>query len=274
MKVINNSTNSHLDEIKELLANSNEVLIASPFLSKTAVGKLKSWLTPGFQLTLVTTLKEKDPDQLRKVPILMELFRLQSKLGFHLRVKIDNQLHGKVYIGQKEAKYTGSIVTSANFTEHGLEKNHEWGICVSDSNDISNIHHQILKDATIELTKKDVKEMQQWIDDNHIEDVEPSTVDVSFINMLKKHVLTYWLKLLGKSPNPVPSTILFGEERHQITFSKRKPTEIKKGDILLAYSVGSQKMISVFKATDEKGELTPFPSSDVERWPTISGARI
>lgn len=93
MKVVNNNTNSHLDEAKDLMANSNMALIASPFISLTAIDKIKNWLTSGFlELTLITTLKEKDPNQLRKIPVLIELLRLKKSRGFRLTVKIDNQL--------------------------------------------------------------------------------------------------------------------------------------------------------------------------------------
>ena len=278
MRVVNNSTNNHLDEIKDLLANSNEALIASPFISPTAIGNMKNWLTSGFQeLSLITTLKEKDPDQLRKVPVLMELFRLKKTLGFHLTVKIDNQLHGKVYIGKKDSNYTGAIVTSANFTENGLENNHEWGFYVNDQNVISDIHYQILEDATVELAEKDLVNMKQWMEENHAEDVKSPTVDVSFIDMIEKPILerrattiggvTYWLKPLGKSPHPVPPTRLFGDEAHQITFTTKNPRGIANGDILLAYSVVSQQMISVFEATDKRGVLTKFANPGDERWP-------
>lgn len=143
MRVVNNNTNSHLDEAKDLMANSNMALIASPFISLTAIDKIKNWLTSGFlELTLITTLKEKDPDQLRKVPVLIELLRLKKSRGFRLTVKIDNQLQGKVYIGRKDLNYTGAIVTSANFTENGLENNHEWGFYMNDQKVISNIKWQ------------------------------------------------------------------------------------------------------------------------------------
>ena len=156
MRVVNNSRGNHIEEVKELLANSNKALIVSPFISLTVIDKMKNWLTSGFhELTLITTLKEKDPDQLRKVPVLMELFRLKKTRGFHLTVKIDNQLHGKVYIGKRDSNYTGAIVTSANFTENGLENNHEWGVVINDQMTISDIHQQIMNDASIELSEKD-----------------------------------------------------------------------------------------------------------------------
>ena len=273
MRVVNNCRGNHIEEVKDLLANSNKALIASPFISLTVIDKMKNWLTFGFQeLTLITTLKEKDPDQLRKVPVLMELFRLKKTRGFHLTVKIDNKLHGKVYIGMRDENFTGAIVTSANFTDNGLENNHEWGIFFNDQKEISNMHQQIVKDASLELTEKALMKMKQWIDDNPKEDVKSPSIDVSFIDMIEKPIvnkasLTYWLKPLGKSPDPVPPTRLFGEGEHQITFTTKNPRGIAEGDILLVYSVVSQQMISVFEATDKRGVLTEFDNPGDERWP-------
>ena len=125
------------------------------------------------------------------------------------------------------------------------------------------MHQQIVKDASLELTGKALMKMKQWIDDNPKVDVKYPTVDVSFIEMIDRPVIaatgiTYWLKPLGKSPDPVPSTRLFGDEMHQITFTTKNPRGIVEGDILLAYSVVTQQIISVFEATDERGVLTEF----------------
>lgn len=276
MRVVNNCRGNHIEEVKDLLANSNKALIASPFISLTVIDKMKNWLTFGFQeLTLITTLKEKDPDQLRKVPVLMELFRLKKTRGFHLTVKIDNKLHGKVYIGKRDSNYTGAIVTSANFTENGLENNHEWGFYVNDQNVITGIHHQIFEDATVELAEKDLMKMKQWMEENQAEDVKSPTVDVSFIDMIEKPIvnktgLTYWLKPLGRDHKPVSNTDFFGAARHLITFSKKgKPTGIKEGHIIIAYSIITMQLISVFVAGNnhDRGTLTKFPVPGDEQWP-------
>lgn len=274
MRIINNSTSNHLEEVKDLLANSNEALIASPFISLTAIDKLKNWLTSGFQkLTLITTLKEKDPDQLKKVPVLMELFRLKKSRSFRLTVRIDNQLHGKVYIGKKDANYVGAIISSANFTENGLENNHEWGVFINEQMTISDIHQQIVRDASIELTEKDLMKMKQWIDDNPKEDDKSPTVDVSFIDMIEKPAIkvtgiTYWLKPLGRDHKPVPDTAFYGDARHIITFSKRgRPNGIKEGHIVIAYSINTMQLISVFVASNDRGQLVEFPVPGDEQWP-------
>ena len=274
MRVVNNCRGNHIVEIKDLLANSNEVLIASPFISLTAIDKMKNCLTAGLQkLTLITTLKEKDPDQLKKVPILMELYRLKKMRGFNLSVKIDNQLHGKVYIGMRDENYTGAIVTSANFTDNGLENNHEWGIFFNDQKEISNMHQQIVKDASLELTEKALMKMKQWIDDNPKEDVKSPSIDVSFIDMIEKPFvnkdgLTYWLKPLGRDHKSVPNTAFYGDARHLITFSKKgRPNGIKEGHVVIAYSIITMQLISVFVASNDRGQLVEFSVPGDEQWP-------
>ena len=274
MRVVNNCRGNHIEEVKDLLANSNKALIASPFISLTVIDKMKNWLTFGFQeLTLITTLKEKDPDQLRKVPVLMELFRLKKTRGFHLTVKIDNKLHGKVYIGKRDSNYTGAIVTSANFTENGLENNHEWGFYVNDQNVITGIHHQIFEDATVELVEKDLMKMKQWMEENQAEDMKSPTVDVSFIDMIEKPIvnktgLTYWLKPLGRDHKPVPETAFYGDARHLITFSKKgRPNGIKEGHVVIAYSIITMQLISVFVASNDRGQLVEFSVPGDEQWP-------
>ena len=274
MRVVNNCRGNHIEEVKDLLANSNKALIASPFISLTVIDKMKNWLTFGFQeLTLITTLKEKDPDQLRKVPVLMELFRLKKTRGFHLTVKIDNKLHGKVYVGMRDENFTGAIVTSANFTDNGLENNHEWGIFFNDQKEISNMHQQIVKDASLELTEKDLMKMKQWIDDNPKEDVKSPSIDVSFIDMIEKTIvnkasLTYWLKPLGRDHKPVPDTAFYGDARHLITFSKKgRPNGIKEGHVVIAYSIITMQLISVFVASNDRGQLVEFSVPGDEQWP-------
>ena len=193
--------------------------------------------------------------------------------GFNLSVKIDNQLHGKVYIGMRDENYTGAIVTSANFTDNGLENNHEWGIFFNDQKEISNMHQQIVKDASLELTEKALMKMKQWIDDNPKEDVKSPSIDVSFIDMIEKPFvnkdgLTYWLKPLGRDHKPVPDTAFYGDARHLITFSKRgRPTGIKEGHVVIAYSIITMQLISVFVASNDRGQLVEFSVPGDEQWP-------
>ena len=47
-------------------------------------------------------------------------------------IKIDDNLHGKVYLFYNGSKPKGFMITSGNFTEKGLLNNHEYGLCVED----------------------------------------------------------------------------------------------------------------------------------------------
>ena len=76
-------------------------------------------------MIIVMPLKPHAVEQFDKVKVLNELFRLKKMRGFNLTVRIDNDLHGKVYIGKSEGKYVGCIISSANFTNNGLEHNHD-----------------------------------------------------------------------------------------------------------------------------------------------------
>lgn len=273
MNVVNNDIDNHLEEVKNLFGSSDEAIIVSPFVSSFAVNNFKQWIATGFKkLTFITTLKEKDPDQLKKVPVLLELFQQKKELGYNLSLRIDNSLHGKLYIGVKGGHFVGGIITSANFTENGLKNNHEWGVFLTDEKILSNICKKTLIDAAIELMEKDLLKMKQWMDQNNIKASNVPTIEVSFINMIERKSssntnVTYWLKPLGKSPNPVPSIRLFGSGEHRITFTKRNPSGVKEGDVLIAYSVVSQQLISVFVAGNKRGRLTHFDTPGDEKWP-------
>lgn len=273
MIVINNDNDNHLKAVKDLLGKSDEALIVSPFVSSYAVGNLEKWFAAGFKkLAFITTLKEKDPDQLNKVPVLLELFNQKKKYSYKLTVRIDNSLHGKLYIGVKDGNFVGGIITSANFTENGLRNNHEWGVYFTEKNTLADIYDKTLKDTTIEITENDLLIMKQWMDQNNIKVDKSPTIDVSFIDMIKHKIssntsVTYWLKPLGKSPNPVPYYESFGSGNHKITFTKKNPSGVKEGDVLIAYSVRSQQLISVFVAGKERGRLTHFDRPEDEQWP-------
>ena len=128
MRIIENKEENHLDEVKWLFGESNKIVIVSPFLSKDAIQELGKILPAKISdVTMVTTLKPFDVDQFNKVKALMELNMLKKLRGCNLSIRIDNDLHGKVYIGRKDNQYVGCIITSANFTHKGMKQNHEWG---------------------------------------------------------------------------------------------------------------------------------------------------
>ena len=163
-RIIRNKEENHLSEVKMLFGGSTEIVITSPFLSVDVMKSLGNYLTERVKnVTLITTLKPHAAEQFNKVQVLNELFRLKKTRGFNLTVRIDNDLHGKIYIGKNEDKYVGCIISSANFTNNGLEHNHEWGVFMDNQEETARIHEQVMLDATMSLDESDLRKMLQYI---------------------------------------------------------------------------------------------------------------
>lgn len=82
------------------------------------------------QVILITTMKAKDGDRQKKVPVLLKLYSLlqQCSSSSKLSIHVDDRLHGNVYIGQRGDRFVDAIISSANFAGNGIERNHEWGV--------------------------------------------------------------------------------------------------------------------------------------------------
>ena len=157
-----------------------------------------------------------------------------------------------------------------------MEQNHEWGVFLDDQDRIRQIHEQILGDAVMMVKNVDLQRMVEYMDEHPEENVERPTIEANFVGMLKpilsskRSAVTYWLKPLGRDHKPVPNSAFYGDAKHQITFSKRgRPTGIKEGDILIAYSIGTMQLISIFVAgnNSDRGELTKFILPGDDKWP-------
>lgn len=271
--IIENPKNPHINAVKSLLSRSDQAIIVSPFISGDAVGLLKKELVRLHSLTLVTTFKRADYDQIKKVPVLRYLFSICDARRTSLSVRVDNQLHGKVYIGIKSGQYIGAIITSANFTRNGLVANHEWGYCIEDSNEIRLIAEQLLQDTECDIDNEALAIMEKAISDSGLSGgaVHPKA-DIDFLDMVRPaHIswgdkITFWLKPLGTIENPIAPEIRFDYNPFRMTFA-RGVKSIKEGDIIIAYAVKSRKILSVFTATTEKGMIDNFENEREKRWP-------
>lgn len=262
--IIENPKNPHINAVKSLLARSDQAIIVSPYISDDAVGMFRKEFAKLKSLTLVTTFKRADYDQIKKVAVLRYLFSICDARRTSLSVKVDNQLHGKVYIGIKSGQYIGAIITSANFTRNGLVANHEWGYCIEDSNEIRLIAEQLLQDTECDIDNEALAIMEKAISDSGLSGgaVHPKA-DIDFLDMVRPaHIsrgdkITFWLKPLGTIENPIAPEIRFDYNPFRMTFA-RGVKSIKEGDIIIAYAVKSRKILSVFTATPEKGMIDHF----------------
>ena len=270
--IIDNSKSTHLSEVKRLFSGCSEILIASPFITMEAVEQLNNCIPEVLgSLTLVTTMKAKDDDQLRKIPVLLKLYSLLSKRVSNLLVRVDDKLHGKVYIGRDNNQFKGAIISSANLTGNGLIYNHEWGVFVDDSAEIQRVYDQIMKDTVRDIDRVVLVSMKKWMEVHKLNVERKPKYNLNLLEMLSpvavnKNEVTCWLKPYGTVKNPVLTTTKFDADPFCVTFAKGV-NNVKEGDVLIVYAVGSRMVLSVFVATGQRGKLTEFENPRDGRWP-------
>ncbi|MFC0877120.1 restriction endonuclease PLD domain-containing protein [Saccharicrinis sp. FJH2] len=285
-KLINNLTteNNHSTRLKELFNNCDNVILVSPFLMTDFSDFLEEIsLSVITKIHLITTLKPKSFDQIRKISSLISLIdhpEIKSE-KIKYQISLNNKLHGKIYIFKKNNKYISAIITSANFTESGLVRNHEWGIEITDKDKISEVENSIMNSIEYEnLSSKDILSMQEKANDylaKHPKK-EEREIELNLTDSLNSSIWTneldntieYWLKPIGVSDSPIVEGTLFNELETRLHFSKQRPNGVKPNDILISYGVGTSKIISVYRVlsfpeyvTDEEIENEDW----LERWP-------
>lgn len=270
MTIINNRTNNnHESNLLNSFKDSDEAIIVSPFLSKSfkffGFAKIKHVK----KISLVTTLKNDYNDQKCKINFLKNLFEFGKKENIIVEILIDNSLHGKIYIFKKDNKYIKGIITSANFTRNGLKLNNEWGIEIVDTIRIEEIANDLISNIVLEpITEPILKDIEAKF--NSIQ--PPIQKVVSSIKLvdnlkLKNNPLeisdksTFWLKPIGSSDEYINPKEKFSKPSYDLYFAKY-PRSVRIGDILIAYAVGSKKILSIFKVASS---VQPTSNSK-DRW--------
>lgn len=271
IRIIENSCSNHLTSVKTLLSACDEAFFASPFISDEAIDLLNTSFHGVKSLTVVTTMKQQDYDQMNKVPVLLKLYEIAESNSVEVVIKIDNRLHGKVYIGKKEGNYDCAIVTSANLTRSGFLEHHEWGVYLNDTITIKRMCEQILSEAGQTIDKACLLKMEEWIKNHPIASMPRIEPEYDLLNLVKAPVeigknVTCWLKPYGTRERHVSSSQLFNETEKQITFAKGVGS-IVEGDVLVVYAVGGHQIISIYEATGRHGTKTEFKDEHDRRWP-------
>lgn len=274
--IIDNTRNKHRKEIQRLFSRCSKILIASPFISDEGVEFMKRCGLERFeQVILITTMKAKDGDQQKKVPVLLKLYSLlqQCSSSIKLSIHVDDRLHGKVYIGQRGDRFVGAIISSANFTGNGIERNHEWGVYIDDQEEVRNVFNQVLNDAVRTVDKGDLEKMKAWFDNHPVKPSLKTNTDLNVLDLVapphvpsKRNSVTYWLKPYGTIDNQVQSTTKFDSDPFDVTFAKGV-NNVKEGDVLVVYAVGAKKILSVYVATEAQGKKTQFNNPKDAKWP-------
>ncbi|MDX8571477.1 NgoFVII family restriction endonuclease [Elizabethkingia sp. HX QKY] len=285
-KIINNlsGTNNHSIRLKELFEDSDTITITSPFLMTDFTdffGEID--FSQHKKIHLITTLSPKSFDQIKKISSLVSFIEFPSvkEQKVDSQISINNKLHGKIYIFKKNDNYISAIISSANFTGSGLSRNHEWGIEISNQDEIKNLEATIL--GSIEysnLSFDDIYRMHNATTDFLAKqpETEKRDIDLKLTDLLTSPNWTtqlsdnikFWLKPIGVTENPVTEDRLFNSLEDKLNFSKLRPNGVKPNDILIAYGVGTSKILSIYRVTSFPKSATQeeiAQDSWMQRWP-------
>ena len=152
MQIISNSSCfNHAKRILGLCKDADELVIASPFCFPNFDAFVSDITKDGsiHKITFITTMKKEEA--VEKIEALLSFRKAMGEHGIDWKIRIDNTLHGKVYIFKKNNAPFAAIITSANLTQHGLELNNEWGCLIEDAKAIEGVEKQLLADTDTEL---------------------------------------------------------------------------------------------------------------------------
>ena len=280
MKIIDNITpNNHLVKVTAFMKDSDEIVIASPFLMSDFTKFLNSVeIKPKSKIKIITTLHPKSPDQPNKVGALLSIVRhpALAQKSVDISIAINNNLHGKIYLFKSNGLVRG-IISSANFTNKGLASNHEWGVEIEDVEVLSKIWQDLEKTIEIENISTASLETLYYEAQKYLKNNPPlkQEINLDLISLLPKNKTkiytgkNYWLKPIGVSEDPVPTGRKFDALEQKLNFSKR-PSSVEIGDILIAYGVGVRRILSIYRIASTPSLVTQEEIAEVnwlERWP-------
>lgn len=285
---IEKSIRNHEELLTALIPQCDKVVIASPFLMNEFEKFFENINIQNIEFELITTCKAKGDEQIVK-PFQMKNFgtvikKLTQKWP---EIHLINSLHSKIYLFYKSKKTILGIVTSANFTNNGLVKNHETGVVLQDSNILQNLEldlknnleyinlaeFQIDKLCTIaDLMKKEKRyEKQEDININLLKNIEKNcTPSAGNRNIKLRNSATYYISVAGVTENPIlPQDKRKVNKPHSDIWFAKEPKTMKEGDCLLEVAVGGKCFLSyyaiasrVFTRTIEEQK-----NKEYKRWP-------
>lgn len=264
--ISNSSTTNHGETFMALCQRADELVMVSPFFysdfSAFADG-IES--AGGIQKVLfVTTLKKEEVNG--KIDSLLSFRDEMNRIKVQWELRIDNQLHGKIYIFKKDRHSFAGIVTSANLTHNGMVANHEWGCLIEDELQLAAIEKQVLKDAPIQLTVTMIDEIKERAKVKYPEGVKKEPVAIIDIeDILHPFQIPQdtriFIKPVGVSSNPIYKGD-FSKDT-DMYFSKKRPNAVRIGDILITYAVGGRKIMGAYKVKSEP----QWDEDGDPRWP-------
>ncbi len=146
VKISINTDGTHLNELCSLAKEANRMVICSPFLANN-IGKLLDGMKSIKTVDVYTNLDGFE-NGVATVESLTSFAYYCEKNNIELNMYYEDSLHGKVYLFYEGDEPKGFVVTSANFTNNGLEKNVEYGFVV---------HNAELQEEMFEHIREDIR---------------------------------------------------------------------------------------------------------------------
>ena len=264
----NGKKNNHLSCLKKMATKADTLIIVSPFVADD-ISKLLEGMPTIRNITLYTTLQKYD-DTAQKVVALYKFYEFCKAKSIDLLVKIDDNLHGKVYLFYDGIKSKGFMLTSGNFTENGLVNNHEYGLCVEDPDkqkemadiimsintyDLSYTQLCEIYDEALKFIKKHPAVQQEKFKVHKLINKKPSATQNGSVK--------FYLKPVGTSQEPFVKPMVI-KDVDMLGFGKN-PKSMQKGDVLLLHSVGPSSIVGYYVVISDEAVFDKKDDSD--RWP-------
>ena len=281
--IINNLSSNHYSHILDIVDNADTIYIISPFLMESFETIFYEIFEKGIKrVHLVTTLKNNDIDLIRKANALHSFcsYCMENKVEFN--IYIDNKLHGKIYAASKNGVYTNGILTSANFTDSGLNRNHEWGVHIQEPQTLKTLMNEVFSVCSAPLSVQNISAIIKKVDDYFKNKQEPDipTLDLTLDEFVEygsdtidesddNTDIRYFIKPIGSTDSPFPESGKLDKAIASLHFAKRRPRAVRIGDILICYAVGSTKLIGYYEVITEP----TLTGGDDDRWPWSVQAR-
>jgi hypothetical protein len=181
------------------------------------------------------------------------------------------------------------VITSANLTFSGLNKNHEWGLLIEDQPLIQNLKKQLMssieyEDVPIEIINKLCMTVETILKEGKIISTNKD-LDIDLINLLDRFMpknnphqelllneeVKVFLKPVGDKERPInlQDKQKFGKYC-QLRFPNPRPKLIRPNDIVISFGTGSRAILSintVRMSIEEMPKNLQTIDPDIKRWP-------
>jgi len=267
MKILSNLNDSnHCVAFFDLCKEADEIVMASPFCYPDFMDFAKSIKSVGSVRKIVFITTAKNDEIVSKIDALLSFHKEMERIGVQWELRVDNILHGKIYVFKRAGQPFAGIITSANLTHNGMIANHEWGVQIDDMQVLMDLENKIVKNAPDILTCEQLDKIKKRVLIKYPSGFQKPK---SFIVAIDDIVHTcsvakdtrIFVKPIGVSGEPSPTGNL--SVQTDMYFSKKYPRAVRIGDILIPYAVGGRKIIGIYKVTSN-----PIKKENANpRWP-------